>query len=218
MLPEPSIPGAYLVVICNRLHITEAFYNRISFAESFEYSALPGPSRDKIFSTVVSHRQCDDNELLVENIRQFCYLHPENRNVIPISGEHKKNAAQHNLKRVDVLPVPVRHFRYTVRVAHSDTDYFGHLNNSHYLRFCMDAAAQAVKSGTLNSFTGDLFEYRLKDADLLYQAECQVGDKLDIFIWEDETQRNRLVFQVRKNSSDVLFSTVTFYDKLKSNL
>ena len=80
----------------------------------------------------------------------------------------------------------------------------------------MDAAAQAVKSGTLNSFSGDLFEYRLKDADLLYQAECQVGDKLDIFIWEDETQRNRLVFQVRKNSSDVLFSTVTFYDKLKS--
>ena len=217
-MPEPSVPGGYLITICNRLHITDAFYNRISFSEPLEYTAQPGPSRDKIFSVVLSHRHCKDNELLVEVVRQFGYLHPENGTLIPISGDHMKNAAHHSLKRMNVLRVPARHFRYTVRVAHSDTDYFRHLNNSHYLRFCMDAAAEAVKSGAFNNFTGDLFEYRLKDADLLYQAECHGGDELDIFVWEDDTKPNRLVFQIRKKACDVLFSNVTFYNKVKSNL
>ena len=82
----------------------------------------------------------------------------------------------------------------------------------------MDAAAEAVKAGALNNFTGDMFEYNLKNADLLYQAECHAGDELDICLWEDETNRHQLHFRIKQNTRDVLFSSVTFYGKLKSNL
>ena len=217
-LPDPPISDAPLITICNRLRITDACYDRISLGGTFEYSALPGPSHNRIFSIVLSYHHPEDSALLVENLRQFCYVHPETRKIIPISGDHLKNATEHKLIRVNVLPVPARHFRYSVRVAHSDTDFFGHLNHSHYLRFCMDAAAEAAKAGALNNFTGDMFEYKLSDADLLYQAECHAGDELNIHLWEDETNRHQLHFQIKKNAQDVHFSSVTFHCKLKSNL
>ena len=216
--PDPSISGTPPVTICNRLHITEACYDRINLGGTFEYSALPGPSHNKIFSLVVSYHDRENNALLVENVQQYAYLHTETRKIIPISGNHLTNATQHKLIRVNVIPVPARHFWYSVCVAHSDTDHLKHLNHSHYLRFCMDAAAEAVETGALKNFTGDLFEYKLKDADLLYQAECHAGDKLDIYLWEDETNRHQLHFQIKKNTQDVHFSSVTFYNKLKSNL
>ena len=79
----------------------------------------------------------------------------------------------------------------------------------------MDAAAEAVKAGVLNNFTGDMFEYKLSGADLLYQAECHAGDELDIHFWEDETNRHQLHFQIKKNTQDVNFSSVTFNNKLE---
>ena len=216
--PVTPIPGASMVSLVHSLHIEEAFYDRLHFGEAFLYSVLPGPSRDKVFSVVLTYHHCEDNTPLVSGVQQMCYLHPETRKMIPISGGHMKNATQRELIRVHVLPVPVRHFRHSVRVAHSDTDSGSHVNQSHYLRFCMDAAAEAAKTGALDHFSGDLFGYKLQDADLLFQAECHAGDELNVYLWEDEIKRNRLHFQIRKKTRDVLFSTVTFYQIIKSKL
>ena len=217
-MPQPSIKGAILVSTCNRLHITEAFYKRLSLGEPFQHSVLPGPSKGKSFSVVLNFAYGEDNTPLISALRQFCYIDPKTRKGIPILGDHMENATEHKLIRINAEPVPARHFRYRLRVAHSDTDHLNHTNQSNYLRFCMDAAAEAVKTGALSNFTGDLFEYKLKDADLLYQAECHAGDELDVCLWEDETDTNRLHFQIAKNTHDVLFSTVTYYNRVQSNL
>jgi len=113
---------------------------------------------------------------------------------------------------------------YNIQAQHSDTDILFHVNQSVYLRYCFDAAQNAISAGFLTGFSGDLFAKRVALVDMLHAGEGFAGDHLVISLWENIDEKHsgeadsdfacsQLLFVIKTDAAKVLFSaTVRFYD------
>ena len=200
------------MVICQRFQLTPSFYKRITFGNTLHFKATPGPSSSKLFSIFLTQSDISTGDLLLNCQRQLAYINPSTSRVLPIADTELKNSIPGtSLIRIPLISIPERHFLWRMRVTHSDTDYANHVNQSSYLRFCLNAAAAAADEGFLKTFKKDIFEYKLKETDLLYQDEAFVGQNLDVFVWESADRPNSLFFQIKRNDANILCGTISFY-------
>lgn len=212
----PDSPGTVVVVTAQRFTVAKRFYEEAAFRMNLDLLVEPHHVATRSSSTLISltPRNGGSDSAFVRCHRQFVSIDMKTRKTVDITNavrQHFGNALTGQALRIEVLPLPVRHFRYEVRVQHSVTDFLNHVNQSEFLRYCLDAAAQASHAGHLRNFTADLFEYRVRQADLLHQGEGFPGDTLDVAVWEDERRTDTLHFQIMKGTQRVLFCSVSFY-------
>ena len=158
-----------------------------------------------------------DEAVLFHSVSSVVCLDRLTRKVIA-SVDSDPNSVLRNHLRVQVIPVPVCHFRWRMSVAHSDTDINRHFNQAAYCRYCMDAAASATHKGYLQHFKRDFYAYRMKQIDILYQGEAFTEDERDVCVWEDGNLANTLHFQILNGTKNVAFCTMLFHNSFSSNL
>ena len=216
LLGLPSA-NAFYVVIAQRLILNDGFYQRAYMYAPTTLRCEAGPKTRKLFSIIITGNDATGKGVLFQCIKTTACINGATRKMIPAVGCDPASL-QANPVRVQVIPVPVRHFRWRMRVAHSDTDVNQHVNQAMYCRYCTDAAASATHHGHLHYFRGDFYNYRVKQIDVLYQGEAFPDDELDVCVWEDENLANTLHFQILKGTSHVTFCTMLFNSPVISKL
>jgi acyl-CoA thioesterase FadM len=102
--------------------------------------------------------------------------------------------------------------RYDMRVRWNDTDGYKHTNYLSYIKFCFDAAQDAVVSGKYSAFHGDILRYNVKAIEVAYKAETRANDQLTVLSWEDDDDPYKLHFSMQKDDGTVAFqSRIEFY-------
>ena len=82
----------------------------------------------------------------------------------------------------------------------------------------MDAAASATSQDHLQHFKGDLYNYKVKQINILYQDQALPDDELDVYVWEDENVSNTLHFQILNATKYIVFCTMLFSSPVISKL
>ena len=110
------------------------------------------------------------------------------------------------------VPTTVATSQYDMKVPWSEIDAYRHTNYTSYVRFCFDAAADAVNSGRYVTFDGDVLRYNVASVQLLYKSESRANDTLSIISWQSPDDSRELHFSIHKDNGPLLFqSCMRFY-------
>jgi acyl-CoA thioesterase FadM len=89
-------------------------------------------------------------------------------------------------------------------------DYYGHANNSSYMMFAMNAVLSAQMEKRLPWTTKEV-ENSIKRLECDFISDCGVGDKLDMFVYIDPADANRL-YVTLCNGETVIYVQMLQYD------
>lgn len=76
----------------------------------------------------------------------------------------------------------------------------------------MNAATEAAFAGHLKHFPGDLAHHKVNCMTMVYAAQTQPGDNLDIYIWEDRLMKRRVHCQIEKSGQLVYNTAIDFFE------
>ncbi|XP_070535714.1 uncharacterized protein [Ptychodera flava] len=111
---------------------------------------------------------------------------------------------------------PSYSYRYSISVPASDMDSNYHVNQSNYIKYCMDCAAFGARDHAYSLFTQDIASYPIKSLSVLYIGESRSGQILDVISWEDREKPYIIYFIIRRGKDDIYQSIVRFnVDKSK---
>ncbi len=209
------------VISAQNLKITPAFYNLAALDLPMDLVTKSGHAGTSSCSLILHLVNVDNDEILVSSQRQLVMINKVTRKAMPLPDDFRQvfKASITTSLNVSVVPTPKDAFCSTTKVVHSDIDYLQHSNQSSYIHFCFDAAAEATANNQLMHFKGDMFGYKMDRMEILHQGETFVGDILDIFVWEDMNLPDTLYFQIMQGDTPVFYSkTVFFRDELKHKL
>ena len=202
-------PGCVPVLTAQKLEIDQRLYNHRG---DFTLVAKRGPATKKSFTAHLSLHNESCSEQLCSVFLQYVHVNPSTKQVMEIADPAWMNIIRDTApSQVKPEPMPIRRFLSRLRPSHSDTDCLYQVNQSAYVRFCLDAAAAMVHGGHLWNFEGDLFAYRVRQVEVLYQKEALPGDELDVNCWEDTAVTDTLHFQITRSDMDVLYCKISFY-------
>ncbi|KAI8489849.1 hypothetical protein Bbelb_324790 [Branchiostoma belcheri] len=105
------------------------------------------------------------------------------------------------------LSEPADSFVYTVNVAPSDTDLFGHVGHFQFVRYCFDC----LSIGREHSAYPALSQYKTEKVEVLFQGEARTGDVLTVVSWEDPEQSGTIKFQIKKGEDNVAQCSLQFF-------
>ncbi|XP_078695627.1 uncharacterized protein LOC144924392 [Branchiostoma floridae x Branchiostoma belcheri] len=105
------------------------------------------------------------------------------------------------------LAEPEDSFVYTVNVAPSDTDLFGHVGHFQFVRYCFDC----LSIGREHSAYPALSQYKTEKVEVLFQGEARTGDVLTVVSWEDPEQSGTIKFQIKKGEDNVAQCSLQFF-------
>ena len=113
--------------------------------------------------------------------------------------------------RVELAPRPESYFeKSTYEIRWSDTDRYGHANQSVYYRMAYDVIFEASLSGYLSRLKGKLFDFRIKSGTCLMKRELHAGDNIAISVWESKNNPLLIYAQGCKGSSFVFQCSIQF--------
>ena len=102
-------------------------------------------------------------------------------------------------------------YSFPYRVVWSDTDYYYHVNQSSYIRFCLDAIAEAGMEGRLKDINRDIGQVKVKEMRMLYAAETKPHEELNIHVWQDDVNLKTVHCEIEKESKPKYHFSVDFY-------
>ena len=109
------------------------------------------------------------------------------------------------------VPVDVTTYKYMMKIAWSDTDQYKHTNYQSYVRFCLDAAMDALHNNFYRGLHGDILSYDIRSIESLYAGESRAGDSLMIETWQDPVQDLVLMFSVKREEKLVFQCTMELH-------
>ncbi|XP_076449915.1 uncharacterized protein LOC143286171 isoform X2 [Babylonia areolata] len=98
--------------------------------------------------------------------------------------------------------VPSTAHCYNLRPAASDTDTNRHVNQGSYMRFCCDAAQAALRAQALAGFQHDIARYPLIEHQVIYMGESDVGDQLQVYVWQPPDRTDKVLFLITRHNPD----------------
>ena len=173
----------------------------------------------KSVMTLITMFDKADREVLVQTRRQLVLMGPDNKAITfpPDVLKLYQHLPQESM-RIDVQQPPINHFRWRMRVRHSDIDLLNHANQSSYLEYSLEGAAEGVTQGALGGFVEDLFYYPLQEAELLHAQEAFAGEELDVRVWKDEDAELTIRSHITKNDLLVCHCKMTFHPLVDAKL
>ena len=153
----------------------------------------------------------------VRNINQVVSVDKGTRKPAPLPEwwtEKYKEAVVGNqrliVRAVEVSPNP---HVYEFKVMWSDIDRYKHVNYVSYIRFCLDAAMDAVVKGHLSKFKDDILNYNVKLMEISYKGESLANDELKVLTWENLENPWKLHFDISKNGTCIFQNTIEYYSQ-----
>lgn len=108
--------------------------------------------------------------------------------------------------------IPKNAFQFVVVPRHSDTDRNNHVNQSSYIKFCMDVATHASLSGYYAYYTQDMCLYAPLHWTISYVGECVANDNLHVYTWQDDDSApSHIQFSILLKDR-VIFHASTIFD------
>ncbi|KAI8488483.1 hypothetical protein Bbelb_337950 [Branchiostoma belcheri] len=109
------------------------------------------------------------------------------------------------------LAEPADSFVYTVNVAPSDTDLFGHVGHFQFVRYCFDCLSIGREHSAYPTLSEELSQYKTEKVEVLFQGEARTGDVLTVVSWEDPEQSGTIKFQIKKGEDNVAQCSLQFF-------
>jgi acyl-CoA thioesterase FadM len=103
--------------------------------------------------------------------------------------------------------------RYEMKIPWNEMDGYGHTNYLSYIKFCFDAAADAVAKNAYSAFSGDILRYNVKTIQLLFKAESRPNDMLEVVSWQSPTNPYQLHFTIQKEGVGMIFQSCIEFHK-----
>lgn len=127
------------------------------------------------------------------------------------SDKRKANYTdEFSMERISSVPENCFHIVQTMR--YSDLDANGHVNQTTYIRLCMDCATEAAFGGKYRFFDHDLCTYSLKNIEMSYFSECRGGENVKMYTWQDKTDDACLNFIACNGSEKQIFQAKFIFD------
>ena len=160
----------------------------------------------------------DTGKELARNVNQVVTVDKTTRKPSPLSDWWKEkyaNSAVEN-ERLIVAPIPIpdKSFSYEMKVPWSEIDTYKHTNYASYVRFCFDAAMDALQAGFYSKFTpgDDILRYHVKKLQIAFKGETKAGDILSVRTWENTENPFVLHFDIGKDGKTINQNTMEFYE------
>jgi acyl-CoA thioesterase FadM len=158
------------------------------------------------------------DELLGENFIKVVRFNKQTRRSIPFpEWYHKKYSSAMGVpgypgtEKEDLPKIPENAFEYITSATYSDEDMNGHVNQSSYIRFCMDAATRASLSGHYDHYTKDMCLYPSLQWTISYVGESHANDQLNIFTWQEKNCPEHIFFTMLINGKKTIFHAATTF-------
>ena len=222
LVPESShasiLASMAVVVNAQKTVVSRNLYQLTAIHQPMLYIQKIGYIGRTSFTTVTELRHKETGACLVRAERQLIYIDKKTRTAQPlpqIMDEMKEQYPRYDfVVKINPKPTdPKKVFIATFKVAASDMDINYHTNQSVYYRFSLDAAYEAWKDGFLRKFSADPCEYEVKSYEGKHVMESFPGDIISVAVWEDDSDKLTLQFEIRKAVYDayVMFARVAFF-------
>jgi len=84
------------------------------------------------------------------------------------------------------LSLPSQVHTYRANVRWSDTDHYGHMTFTHYVKFCLDAATDGARAGALFGLKDDLTSRTITKVESTFRRECTAGQEINVHVWQSD--------------------------------
>ncbi|XP_048780722.1 uncharacterized protein LOC125683522 isoform X3 [Ostrea edulis] len=212
---------AAIAVVKQHLHLDSKLH-RLNLASLTEITSNLEIKQQKKSSLmfVVNLKNETTDEILGENYFKVVRISRKTRRSIPFPEWYQKKYSSFmgtpghpGTEKEDLPKIPENAFKYTVFPGHSDEDVNGHLNQSSYIRFCMDAATRASLNGYYDHYTKDMCLYPSLQWTITYVGESLANDELNIFTWQSENCPEQIYFTMLVNGHKIIFHASTIFGK-----
>ena len=168
------------------------------------------------FSDISKLYDTATGEVYASNINQVVSVDKTTRRPTPLPEWWKEKYANYSVNNKGlVIPLltPPEEMGHTfeVRASWNDVDSNQHVNYVAYIRFCLDAAMDALVHGKFRKLQKDILAYQVKCMDIAYKKECNGGDWLRVSLWQDIKNPYVLYFDVTKDGETLFQNTMEFY-------
>lgn len=83
-----------------------------------------------------------------------------------------------------------------------------------FCRFAVNAATEAAFAGKFQHLPkGDLAHHKINCMTMMFAAETNPGDNLDLYVWEDPMIQRRVFCQIEKADKLVYVTSIDFFGK-----
>ena len=115
-----------------------------------------------------------------------------------------------HIRKSPVPETPQNVFKYNIKPLPSEMDSNNHVNQAEYVKFCMDCATLAAKSGFYKHFYTDMCLYTTTLWEVTYGKESFAGDLLEISTWQYEQDYQQILFSISCSGKLIFFAKSHF--------
>ncbi|XP_048780726.2 uncharacterized protein LOC125683522 isoform X2 [Ostrea edulis] len=169
---------------------------------------------------VVQLKNETTNEILGEDFLKVVRISRKTRRSISFPESYQKKyssfmgtSGHPGTEKEDLPKIPQNAFEYIASPRYSDEDMNGHVNQSSYIRFCMDAATRASLNGYYDHYTKDMCLYPSLQWTISYVGESLANDQLNIFTWQRKNCPEQICFAVLVSERKIIFHASAIFGK-----
>lgn len=211
--------NVYTFMASTKTTVSRDLYRMINADKSLDDSEIKlhlGYVGTSSLNSVATLATKDGGPTLARNINQVVTVDKATRKSMPIpdwwKNEYETSVVENERLVVAQEDVPLDNvFHYEMKVSWNEIDSYRHTNYQSYVKFCFDAAMDAVSKSFYTMLCEDILKYNVKSIQCLYRGESVAGDILKIASWEDKSNPYVLSFSVTKDSNMLFQSQVEFY-------
>ena len=101
-------------------------------------------------------------------------------------------------------------FKYELVVSPTDIDYYGHVNNTAYHKFCTNAGMTAANKGLLGNILPHVIDTKAKKIESEYITDSVAGEKLIVHVNTDNVEQITY-FLIVKDDNEPVFRQKLYY-------
>ena len=138
------------------------------------------------------------------------------RNVSPLPDwwlEKYKDLSDSSVAlRVDQMQPPQKTFSHQILVAALDLDYYGHTNNTSYIKYGTETITAAFKNKRISAilWNEDEVHSKVKKITSLYLKDCGFGDMLTGRVW---TVKDQIGCVIENNKGEEIYQQFYEFEK-----
>jgi len=162
-----------------------------------------------------------DGEQLVRNLISFIIVDTNSGRSQPLPDWWKQKYVTKGEGvgplRFSTYEKPATAKAFRVYVSRSDQGVYNHTNWSCYVRFALDGLHHHVKHGLVSGFP-DLEKRGIKRMELSYSGQSFDGDSLDVFVWNDANDVNKVGTHIEKDGKLIFQGIFEYYQHVHASL
>lgn len=108
-------------------------------------------------------------------------------------------------------PSEERFHTLDLKVSWNDIDGYKHTNYIAYIRFCFDAAMDAVSKGFFSKLSDDILLYPVKKMEISYKGESVANDELTVKCWESDADPFLIHFDISRDGKTLFQNSIEFF-------